>query len=306
MFFNDIDAGTPAQRHLIALMAGLVTSIALTGTLQGATIFVPNGSFETPVTGYVDTRIDSWQKMPPISNTNGFLTGIFLNTAPTNADHIDNMEGNQAAYLFATPGVELCQDYASIDWAGMTHQFDAQFEPGKSYDLTVGVIGGGGGMSNGVTIQISLYYRDGASNKVVVAATTVTNSPTLFPTNTHFIDFSVHLPAVKSGDTWAGQYIGIQLLATASSSGYWDVDNVRLTAVREPVLINPAWVNGQFQCTLQSEPGLKFEILAAANVTLSISNWTNLGTLTNITGTIPFTDTAANLRQRFYQARQLP
>ena len=48
------------------------------------------------------------------------------------------------------------------------------------------------------------------------------------------------------------------------------------------------------------------EVLAAPDVTLPAGNWTSLGPITNLTGTIPFIDTSANLPQRFYQARQLP
>src|SRR5262249_46722985 len=123
-----------------------------------------------------------------------------------------------------------------------THEFNAKFEVGKSYALTVGVLGGGGGMSNGVTFQISLYYRDAASNMVTVSSTTITNSKALFPTNTHFTDFQALLPQVKAGDAWAGKFIGIQLASGLTLSdptnlwaGYWDVDNVRLT---ESVLPN--------------------------------------------------------------------
>ena len=58
-----------------------------------------------------------------------------------------------------------------------------------------------------------------------------------FPTDTHFVDFQVQVPGVKATDAWAGQSIGIQLLATPDFKqsrtypwgGYWDVGNVRLT-----------------------------------------------------------------------------
>ena len=44
----------------------------------------------------------------------------------------------------------------------------------------------------------SLYYRDAASNMVTVAATTITNSSSLFPTNTHLIDFQMLVPTVRT------------------------------------------------------------------------------------------------------------
>jgi hypothetical protein len=84
------------------------------------------------------------------------------------------------------------------------------------------------------------------------------------------------------------------------------LDNVRLNSMLAPSLANPVRTNGQFQFTLQSEPGLAVEILASTNAALPALNWTSLGNLTNTTGTIPFIDRAANFDQRFYQARQLP
>ena len=87
-------------------------------------------------------------------------------------------------------------------------------------------------MTNGATFQISLYYRDLASNMVTVAATTITNTQTLFPTNTHFTDFQVRTPIVQASDAWAGKHIGIRLASTVGfdlQGGYWDLDNVRLT-----------------------------------------------------------------------------
>jgi len=299
-------------------MAGMVVLGAWFGTLRAGTIVVPNGSFETPATTFVDTHIDSWQKAPKPAwyvEGGGFtwdqLTGVFANTAPTSPDHIDNCDGNQAMWMFAVPEVGLFQDYNSIDWAHTTppHDFNAVFEPGKSYHLTVGVIGGGGGMLPGASLEVSLYYRDGASNIVTVATTRITNSPATFSNTTHLVDFQVDVPAVKIGDAWAGQNIGIRMVSTVSSNlegGYWDLDNVRLMSVIEPVWTSAVQVDGQFKATLRSEPGLNFEILANSNASLPMSSWMNVGTLTNVTGTVLFTDAVTNFNRRFYRARRFP
>lgn len=164
-------------------------------------------------------------------------------------------------------------------------------------------------MQEGTTLELLLYYRDAASNFVTVASTSITNSGALFPTATHFVDFAVQVPTVTTGDAWAGQHIGIQLLSTVSLDligGYWDLDNVRLSSTVTPALVAPAYTNGHFSFTLQSELGLPFEILASTNVALALSNWSSLGTLTNVTGATAFTDPATNLNRRFYRARQLP
>jgi hypothetical protein len=164
-------------------------------------------------------------------------------------------------------------------------------------------------MSNGATLQISLYYRDASSNMVTVAATSITNTPENFPSHTHFNDYQALLSTVKATDAWAGQHIGIHLLSTVTTNlqgGYWDLDNVRLVSSGPPKLLAGTFTDGQFTLTLQSEPGLSFEILASNEVTQPPSSWASLGTVTNVTGTVSFTDTTANSSQRFYQARQLP
>jgi hypothetical protein len=145
-------------------------------------------------------------------------------------------------------------------------------------------------MQEGVTLALGLYYRDTSSNRIAVATTVVTNSSTVFSNGNHFLDFEVNLPTVKADDVWAEQQIGVQFLSTVSpelAGGYWDLDHVRLTSILAPTFVNPSHTNGQFQFTIQSEPGLTFEMFAR-------------------TGTIPFIDTSVNFDQRFYQARQLP
>ena len=296
--------------------------LVLTGPLQAGTIVVPNGSFESPPTFFVTLNIDSWQRTPqPVgwdTNTSGdwfTLTGIFKNTAPGSFDHIDNCNGNQAIWLFAKPEAGFFQDYDSVDWndPSPVHAFNHTFEIGKSYHLTTGILVGGmesgGGILPGATLDMILYYRDANSNRVTVAGNSITSSLSVFSNSTHLLDFSVNVATVRPDNPWAGQHIGILLLSTVSTNlegGYWDLDNVRLSSTLAPVFVNPIHTNGQFQFSIQSEPGLVFEMFASTNLTLPPLNWTSLGIITNSTGTIPFVDTPANFPQRFYQARQLP
>lgn len=300
------------------IAAGLAVLLAGSNMTQAGPIAVPNASFESPFTFFATPILDSWQQMPqpawwneaatgPWTN----LTGVFQNDPPTSAVHIDNCDGDQGSWLYANPEVGFFQDYDSMDWndPSPTHAFDVKFEAGKSYRLTVGIIGGGYGMLPETPLEASVYYRDAPGNKVIVAATTITYSAAYFSNRTHLIDFSVTSPVVRASDPWAGQNIGIQFLSTVSAelaAGYWDLDNVRLSSILAPTLWNPVRTNGQFQFTLQSEPGFACEILACTNIALPASNWISLGTLTNVTGTIPLVDTNANIDQRFYQARQLP
>jgi hypothetical protein len=300
----------------------IVVGVLLTvnDRLWAGSISVPNASFEAPVALFPTPSIDSWQKTPTPEwydeGGGGFLwsqlTGTFRNPPPSSpSNHIVNCDGLQAIWMFAVPEVCLFQDYDSMDWNDPepSHAFDATFEPGKSYQLSVGVVGTGGGMQEGVTLELSLYYRDAASNRVVVAATTVTNTPAVFTTNTILVDFQVTVPVVKPDDVWAGKHIGIQFLSTVSpelEGGYWDLDNVRLVSIQAPIFLNPTRANGEFHCTIESEPGLRLEIFASPELSAPPENWTSLGIITNSTGTIPFVDSTPGFDQRYYQARQVP
>jgi len=292
---------------LSQLAVGIVALAAWTAPLQAGTIPIPNASFESPTTDYANPAIDFWQQVPDWTNQE---SGVFLNVPP----YIDNCDGSQAAFLFAAPEAALFQDYDSTDWSNSvpTHAFNATYDVDHSYTLTVAVLGGTNltfPMQEGTTLELSLYYRDASSNMITVAATTITNSGQLFPTNTHFVDFSVYVPGVRATDPWAGQHIGVQIASTVGldlAGGYWDLDNVRLTETGLPALTNPLVTNRQCGFTLQSQPGLRFEILASTNLASPISNWTSLGTLTNDAGAIPFLDPATNRNRRFYRARQLP
>ncbi len=296
----------------------LLSLAAGTGALMAGPITVPNGSFESPVTLFVNTHVDCWQKVPKPDwyiESGGYtwdqLAGTFKNTPITSADRIVNCDGNQAIWVFAIPEMGLFQDYDSIDWSNSvpTHAFNATFEPGKAYKLSVGVIGGGGNMAPGASLELALYYRDAASNQVPVAVTSITNAPELFTNTTTVVDFHVNVPTVKSDDPWSGQKIGIRMLSTVTTNlqgGYWDLDNVRLADSSPPSWTTPTWSNGVVTLTLQSEPGLRFEIVTSTDPLLPVGDWANAGILTNTTGKVSFTDTVTNFSKRFYQARQLP
>jgi hypothetical protein len=231
------------------LLAGIATALIVARVSFAAAIFVPNYSFESqvapPVYPYVTTLVDSWQKpaKPAYFDETAYgllwdqTVGLFQNTPAGASDHIDNMDGNQGAYLLAFPQVGLFQDYNTTDWnhTTPTHDFNATFQVGMSYKLTIGILGGGGGMPEGDSLLLGLYYRDNANAMVNVASTSITYTAAAFPNHTHFIDYVVNVPTVQAGDAWAGQNIGIELTSVfGTGAGYWDIDNVRLTSVPEP------------------------------------------------------------------------
>jgi hypothetical protein len=284
-----------------------------------ASIDVPNGSFETPVTADIDIRIDAWADNPqsPYFDPNQFggnpwqtLMGRFANTSPGSFDHIDNMDGTQAAYIFTFPGAGFFQDQNSTDWSGATaHNFNVSLDPGNSYTLTAAFTSSSNEpLTNGASLQMALYYRDGQSNQVVLAATNIVFDTRVFTNLTHFLDFQATLPLVKATDPWAGKPLGIAFASTtfdpALVTGVWDLDNVRLTEKVATALANPGVAGGQFGFTLQSEPGLAFEILAANSIAAAPAGWSSLVSFTNLTGSFVFSDVITN-QPRFYKARQL-
>jgi len=220
----------------------LILAAVLAGRANGLyadTIYVPNASFESPEVLFASPSINSWQEAAkPLwyEESGGYtwtqLTGVFLNVPPNDASHIDNCDGNQALWLFALPEVELFQDLNDV------------FEVGYDYNLTVGIIAGGGGMVDGVSMEIRLYYRDGEDTKITVGATTCTYDADLGHVR-HFVDVELDIPPVHESDPWAGKNIGVQLVSTliladldpetGKAGGFWDMDNIRLSSAMPEV-----------------------------------------------------------------------
>lgn len=233
--------------HFHALVSPLVlaSGMAVTTGLQAQSIAVPNASFESPSGASwpsgVNPFLDQWQKNAEpafFGMISGGLpwygtAGAFVGTAPNSPNPYANLHGTQAGYILAFPQVALFQDYS------VSPGFNATYEIGKSYNLTLGVYGSAL-LAPGSTLQLSLYYRDDLNNKISLGATTITYNAATFPvvTGPSLIDYSVNLPAVQAGYAWAGKHIGIQIESTIpmelTSGRNWDFDNVRLTAVPEP------------------------------------------------------------------------
>ncbi len=243
------------------------------GSTLAQSVNVPNGSFESPSTGYVSTVIHTWQRTPKpdwyIEDevfTWNSLTGIFKNTPPGSFDHLDNVHGAQALWLFNLPECGLFQD-----------GFGATFKVGKTYFLTIGVCGRGGPLPDGSTLELSFYHRDG-SVKNIVAATTVVHTPEAFPNHTHFFDYSVQVPLVEGKEAWANKDIGIQFRSTIPYSevedgygGYWDLDNVRL--VELPPDLQYSKVGGDMRVSWPSAIGFQYQLKVSEN----LLTWTDFG-----------------------------
>jgi hypothetical protein len=218
------------------LIAGVV--LALPQGL-GQAIPVPNGSFEEPATAFVDLRIDPWQRTEKPSwfdEGGGFLwgqlIGTFANTAPGKPDHLANLDGKQAAWLFVVSGAGVWQEIGPEGTAN-----PVRYEVGKAYQLSVDVLGNGGAMLPTASLEVGFCHVQPDGTRAVVATRTVVNTPGLFPVRTSMTTFRVTTPAVMPGDPWAGRPVAIMAVSTVSrdaEGGYWDIDNFRVTAATAP------------------------------------------------------------------------
>jgi hypothetical protein len=271
--------------------------------IQAQPIPVPNGQFSLPYTTYAFPVIASWEIQPPNDN---FGMGVFTNNPVYGpSEYIVNDVGGQAAYMFADPGFTFFQDAQSVDLFGDPSAFNATFDVGKAYQLITGITGSGvEPLTPGVTLQMSLYYRDSLNNMVTVASTNVVYDPDIF-TPTNFVACELDTAIVQSTDAWAGQNIGIQFLSLATEDdegGTWDLNNVQLFGT--PYLDSPGWTNNQFTATLRAPPGMRFQILSTSDLTQPVQNWSPVTTFFTSSGQTPVVDPSASASQKFYTARQ--
>jgi hypothetical protein len=230
--------------RLPVFAVGVLTLILAPDSLRAQPITVGNASFESqvvnPLVFPVDFRLDNWQKAPqPSYFTNSpqltwdQTVGMFNGTPPFSPNPYSNLNGNQAAYMLSLPQAGIFQDNQSTDWNGTVGGLNATYQAGFAYTLTLGVFGKQM-IENVSTMQLSLYYRD-AGNMVTVGTPTtiVFNTTTFNPAGPFaFIDYSVTTPIVQATDAWAGQNIGVRIDSlVGDGNGYWDMDNLRLTAV---------------------------------------------------------------------------
>lgn len=307
--------GRPDNRGLARLLAA--AGLAWAGGAQAALIPLPNASFEGPVTDYADLRIDAWAKTPKPdwyeeSQPGEWLqlTGVFKNVPPGEEGHYENVDGDQAAFLFAVPQAGIFQDSTATDLEGAAPEavLDATYQVGRAYRMTVAVNGGGGGMVDGTQLYLILHYLDEEDAQIPLATSLIEYLPKPAPGPRLLTDHQVSIPAVQAGDAWAGRPIGVQIVSGAiAAGGYWDLDNVRLESFVAPVLSAPAMAGGHFQFVIEGEAGAQYQIFSTGDVTAPDGTWESLGTVLNETGSVAFTDPtpADAATPRYYRARQV-
>ena len=218
----------------VGLLVGMALIMGASASARADIITVPNASFESPtapqvspfaIPAFTAPDDDDWLQTPvpgwwPATAVEWDQSaGVFFNVA--GMQHITNADGDQLAYMFATPDMGIYQDLA------------ASYEVGRSYRLAVALRGGSGSMPLDSPIEVSLYYRDGSNNIVPVAAREFLNDQASSPTS--LVDIVVNIPVVLSAHAWANQNIGIMIRSTVGlaepelQGGTWGIDHVRLT-----------------------------------------------------------------------------
>lgn len=238
----------------------VVTALLLwIAAAQSGPIPIANYSFEIPAIGPNDFPAipvaPLWTEMD-VDTEYSTNTGIFRNSPPDspNGDYIVNADGNQLAFL------------ASQSGNGFSQILAAAFQPGKSYRLTVeacpSVRFPPSGPDSNNRLILSLYYVSDA-NSVDIRTSPVPSTELVINI---LKPFSVTVPAVQSGDAWAGKNIGIGIRADGVPGGYWDLDNVRLTEFQTlPDFTGDSIVN------LQDFAIMASEWLSCADVTTDLT-----------------------------------
>jgi internalin A len=114
-------------------------------------------------------------------------------------------------------------------------------------------------------------------------------SPLMGLTNLNDVNLSYNVIDILPGST-AARYI--QTLQSRSATVVYLPQNIVF-------LLTPASGNHQFQFTISGPTGQVYQVQSSTN--LSMTNWTSLGTVTNITGLLSFTNSSATNASRFYR-----
>lgn len=226
------------------MMCGRIASIltivvAAVGAVQAAVVPVPNGSFESPVVPLQDIAApgaDDW------TTTGGNNTGIFPNLPMDEnfggviAKRITNADGSQLAFIAAIYDPNGTTDNGTPIVNEFYQQLPADYQPGQSYVLSVGVTTSSAQPPDaGAKLRLELYYP-GNGGQQSVASTLVTSDEASVE-NQLLKYYTVQTPVVAAGAPYANQPIGILLSTTDNSpttGGTFDMDNVTLTSVPEP------------------------------------------------------------------------
>lgn len=212
-----------------AIAASFLVLIVTAG-VRAEPIAIPNYSFELPPVDRNGNNpfgalpyIDSWDENDPgLLDELNQNTGVFLNTADGEPDHIVNADQLRLAFISTLIGNAVRQELDAVYEVDAAYTFTIAV--GTSYTFPAGAA---------EELDVALYYLDG-DNEIIIASTTVTGAQ-VEPTSV--FDFSVSIPPVQAGDPWAGSQIGLLVQPSPTDpddtvdEGFWNLDNARLDRV---------------------------------------------------------------------------
>ena len=206
--------------------------LAAAGPVLAAPVSVANYSFESPQVPpaqIASPLVQDWNTPGPTLTE--VFPGVFVNancvifpnTPAGNPDSIDNVDGNQVAAIGTQSGNEFNQTLA------------ATFAANTKYALTAGV-------ARSLTrvpaatdrLRLVLFYLDAASQRQEVAAADIFNDAAAGISATHLKDFAANSITLAAGSPAVGKPIGVLITTAGATGGFFDFDNVRVTAVPEP------------------------------------------------------------------------
>ncbi len=255
----------PNSNRLLGLAAFLASL-----SIGAQNITVPNSSFEQviPPEAPAWPFFEEWQKFPKPADWNEAVygpfddnsTGVFPNPPAGQFGHIENLAGNQAAYIFSVAGY------------GFFQKLTASYQPNSIYTLTAALVGSAyRPLPAEGTLAISLFYSTPEGGKVAIATRVVKGSE--LASATHTTDFSIASPTVPSGSPWVGQPIGVSFISTASleaAGGVWDIEDIRMRA--DPALSLRIALEGQnVRLSWDSAAGVSYSVRR----TEDFSSWTS-------------------------------
>jgi len=239
------------QTIRVVVCAALVAGLALARSADAQTELFTE-SFETPdVTpfGGFLPQVAGWTEEGPTNTQQGFTgkldTGIFLNSPPTIDGHLDNITGSQALFIGARdanqPGV--------TEPIALHRTLGDAFVPGRTYTFSFDAAQSNNSIPNpGAELEVRFFFngpggRTLVANRVIGTDDVVdVNVPAnqdnpLDPDSELFVNsftpFSFDV-TVAGADPWADAAIGLEIRPISGTTGFWDIDNIRVTEIPEP------------------------------------------------------------------------
>ena len=193
-----------------------------------------------------------------------------------------NIEGNQAAFLFAVPS------------NGMSQETSAIYEPGITYVVSAGLVGSSSfAPPEGTTLSLSLYYRESETNLVTIASRDVIYNATNFPSLSNLVYFAVASQPLTNNHPALGKNVGVAITSTvAPAGGIWDIDNVTLAA--EQLSLTVARVENNLRITWNSRDGATYQLQTSSDLmTWNVTGAPIIGTGSTQSSDVPVPSAAS-------------